>query len=634
MSRIVFISPYRDLSELGRQEAAKLGIQVEFYEASMDEAGRVIDTLGEPAVDIFVSRGGTADWIAQHYPAPVVRVNTGPFDLLECLYEARQASRHVALTSFAQPYVGTEMIARILDLTITNVVFRDLAELERKISLLAETEHCCVVGGGPSVRFAARAALPSVFLRTSPATICEALQRAQELAELSREEKRKASRLNAILASVFDGIIAVDAKGKVELVNEAAARMLDLQGPRLIGRDVAEVVPNSRLRDVLDSGESQIGELQDAGSVRIITNRVPIKSGDEVVGAVATFQEVSRIVQAERRMRRELADNRFSPRFRFADIVGDSAVMVSKKRLAADFAKSDLTVLIYGESGTGKELFAQSIHSASKRRFQPFVAVNLGALPNNLLESELFGYEEGAFTGARRKGKMGFFEMAHGGTLFLDEIDALPIELQGRLLRVLQEKEVLRVGGEALIPVDIRIIAATNRLPRQLLASKLIREDLFYRLDVLYLELPPLRERKEDIALLLQRFLPPSVSAEAAAVLSGMIPLLQQYSWPGNVRELFNFSQRLQFYHHDYAAHGNAKQFLAEILPNAAQEWDIATRQSAGWLDQMAQIEKQTIEEVLRQSANSAEAATKLGMSRATLWRKIRRLKLDDQPRS
>ena len=227
MSRIVFISPYRDLSELGRQEAAKLGIQVEFYEASMDEAGRVIDTLGEPAVDIFVSRGGTADWIAQHYPAPVVRVNTGPFDLLECLYEARQASRHVALTSFAQPYVGTEMIARILDLTITNVVFRDLAELERKISLLAETEHCCVVGGGPSVRFAARAALPSVFLRTSPATICEALQRAQELAELSREEKRKASRLNAILASVFDGIIAVDAKGKVELVNEAAARMLD-----------------------------------------------------------------------------------------------------------------------------------------------------------------------------------------------------------------------------------------------------------------------------------------------------------------------------------------------------------------------------------------------------------------------
>ena len=146
--------------------------------------------------------------------------------------------------------------------------------------------------------------------------------------------------------------------------------------------------------------------------------------------------------------------------------------------------------------------------------------------------------------------------------------------------------------------------------------------------------LAAVRDDKHIAVDVLQRFLPPSVSAEAAEVLSGMIPLLQQYSWPGNVRELFNFSQRLQFYHHDYAAHGDAKQFLAEILPNAAQEWDIATRQSAGWLDQMAQIEKQTIEEVLRQSANSAEAATKLGMSRATLWRKIRRLKLDDQPRS
>ncbi len=627
MSRIVFISPYRDLSELGRREAEQLNMSVEFHEASMDEAGHVIAKLGDPPVDIFISRGGTADWIAGHYPVPVVRVNTGLFDLLECLYEARQSSRLIALTSFAQPYVGVEMIARILDLEIINVVFQDLAELERKIAALAETEHCCVVGGGPSVRFAARSALPSVFLRTSPATICEALQRAQELAGLRWEEKRRASRLNAILSSVFDGIIAVDAQGKVELVNAAAARMLHLDAAAIVGCDVAAVVPNTRLGEVLISGESQIGELQDAGSVRIITNRVPIKAAGEVVGAVATFQEVSRIVQAERRMRRELADSRFVPRFQFIDIIGESSVMVAKKRLAADFAKSDLTVLIYGESGTGKELFAQSIHAASARRCQPFVAVNLGALPNNLLESELFGYEEGAFTGARRKGKLGFFEMAHGGTLFLDEIDALPVELQGRLLRVLQEKEVLRVGGETLIPVDVRIIAATNRQPRQLLESRLIREDLFYRLDVLYLEIPPLRERKADIPLLLRHFLPPAVGLTLAIGAGGMMPLLQQYSWPGNVRELYNFSQRLQFYHQDFSAGADVKVFLAEILPHAAIEWRAGELDPAGLMDPLAVLEKQKIEAALQTSLNSAEAASKLGISRATLWRKLKRWK-------
>ncbi len=325
-------------------------------------------------------------------------------------------------------------------------------------------------------------------------------------------------------------------------------------------------------------------------------------------------------------MRRELSKNQFVARFQFDDIIGASPIMVAQKRLAADFAKSDLTVLIYGESGTGKELFAQSIHAASKRRQQPFVAVNLGALPNSLLESELFGYEEGAFTGAKRKGKLGFFEMAHGGTLFLDEIDALPIELQGRLLRVLQEKEVLRVGGEVLIPVDVRIIAATNRSPRQLLENKIIRQDLFYRLDVLYLEIPPLRERGADIPLLLQHFLPSLPELFSTGTLTKMLSCLENYSWPGNVRELFNFSQRLQFYYPSPpGAEDEVETFLRKMLPNAVEERQELKHEASDWSDQLSRFEQDVVMKTLKDAANSAEAAARLGMSRATLWRKIKK---------
>ena len=349
----------------------------------------------------------------------------------------------------------------------------------------------------------------------------------------------------------------------------------------------------------------------------------------KIVGAVATFQETAKIVQIEHRIRKEIAEQHFRSKRTFADILGKSPIIKRKKELARKFAASDLTVFINGPSGTGKELFAQGIHHASKRASGPFVAINCGALPQSLLESELFGYAEGSFTGAKRKGKAGLFEMAHGGTIFLDEIDVMPVEMQGRLLRVLQEREVLRIGAEGIIPVDLRVIAASNKSPQQLLKNGLIRADLFYRLNVLYLEVPSLNMRREDIPFLCQEFLPTEQREAAAPLLEEVMPYLMNYSWPGNIRELLNFTQRLAFFLDDYRSGGSTLELLKDIAPDFIAETDEHLKQS-DQIGRVESLEEKLIKQVLERRMTLAAAAARLGIPKTNLWRKLQKIKAEN----
>lgn len=632
MSRIVFISPYRDLSTLSHSVADELGMQeVEFYEGWLEQVDEVIGALTGPPVDIFLSRGGTADYIARHYQVPVVPVNTGPFDIIACCREAQRYSDNIALTSFGRPFVGTRLLEQVMHITITDVVFNSLKELRRKIADLAAADSCCVVGGGPSVTYAKEYGLASVFLRTSRETIKEALLRAAELARLHQEEKRKTYRLKAILDCAYDGVIAVDGSGKVEIFNAAAERIMNLSAAQVMGTNVRDSIPNTRLDEVLKTGRAEINEFQDIGAERIVTSRVPVKDGERVIGAVATFQEFARVVQAERRMRRELRGHRFTAHYALDDVIGRSPVMERARQLARSYAASDLTVFIYGPSGTGKELFAQGIHNASPRAEQPFVAVNCGALPPTLLESELFGYEEGAFTGAKRKGKHGLFELAHGGTIFLDEVDALPVALQGRLLRVLQEREVLRIGGESIIPIDVRVIAATNQPPDYLLREKKLREDLFYRLNVLYLELPPLACHRDDIPLLCRHFWGVHYNERLAALLTAVMPYLLRYAWPGNVRELYNFSQRVRFFQDKFRPGIDAGEFLRTVAPNIVAASSAHTAGGADLRASLAEQENAAILQAVEREGSVAKAAAALGIGKSTLWRKLKKIREESQ---
>lgn len=621
MSRIVVLSPFRDLGIMTEALAKEMGILVEVYEGWMENACEVIDRLTGPEIDVIISRGGTADAISRRYDIPVIRADSGLYDIMECCEEARRISRKIAITLFGKHLTGLSLLERTMDIKITEIVFPDLDYVDKRIESLAVEGEYCIVGGGPSVQIAKRYGLPSVFLRTGENTVREALERADEVARLRLEEKRKSHRLKAILDSVYDGIIAVDSFENIEIVNAAAERMLGVDASTAVGKRASEVIPNSRLTEVLRTGSREIGEFQDLGNLRIVTNRVPVQVGAEVLGAVATFQDVSRVVKVEQRLRREMTKTHFKAKYRLEDIVGQSPVLIETKLLAKSFANSDLTVLVYGPTGSGKEMFAQGIHNSGSRRNYPFVAINCAALPPSLLESELFGYDEGAFTGAKRKGKLGLFELAHDGTVFLDEIEALPIELQGRLLRVLQEKEVLRVGGETIIPVNIRVIAATNKEPNQLVAENKMREDLYYRLNVLYLELPSLRDRPEDVPLLCKHFLAGSGFSQVNSLLDEMAPLLTQYAWPGNVRELQNFCQRLLFYKDIFLTDRDSEKLIRKIAPNILSGVHLAVDLGA----RVEAYETDIIRKAVKEAGSIRKAAEKLGVGKSTLARKLKK---------
>lgn len=355
---------------------------------------------------------------------------------------------------------------------------------------------------------------------------------------------------------------------------------------------------------------------------------------------MVVLSRVEEIESAERQVRQKRAMGGHVAHYTFDDLYGPSRAMRAVVARAIHFAQTDSSVLIVGETGTGKEVLAQSIHNASPRARGPFVAVNCAALPDQLLESELFGYEDGAFTGARRGGKPGLFELAHGGTIFLDEIGETPLHVQQRLLRVLQERQVMRIGGERVIPVDVRVIAATNQPLWQFVQEGKFRKDLFFRIDVLRLHTVPLRERREDIPELTERLLHQlwykrkGVGARPR-IDPAIYPILQDYHWPGNVRELQNMCDYL------VATAGSGRIGMAEILdwlehkalPDTAPK-EAPAAPGTGEVPPvdatLEDVERWAVERMLQHTGGDlTRAAQTLGISRTTLWRKLKQWQAD-----
>lgn len=325
------------------------------------------------------------------------------------------------------------------------------------------------------------------------------------------------------------------------------------------------------------------------------------------------------------------SDRHTHARYTFADIIGESEALEKCRQQARQLAASNSTLLIHGETGTGKELFAQSIHNAGPRRNGPFIALNCGAIPAGLIESQLFGYEAGAFTGAKKEGQQGLFEQASGGTLFLDEISEMELELQSRLLRVLQEREVVRLGGKRRIPVDVRVIASTNKDLWSMVASGKFRQDLFYRLNVVDLRIPPLRERPEDIPLLAEYFIK-QFRSSCGAFVRGIAPdalrCLQNYRWPGNVRELQNCIERtMNFTTNEIIQVEDLPALIRESSAESRQEQTGPAVPSVPLENATRLAEREVIHRALEASGNNRRlAAAKLGISTVTLWRKMKRL--------
>lgn len=450
--------------------------------------------------------------------------------------------------------------------------------------------------------------------------------------------------LENIFEHAYDGVIVIDRNGIVTRITKAYCNFLETTQEEAIGKHVTEVLPTSRMHIVVQTGEAEIGELMNIRGKEAMVMRIPLWENGEIVGAVGKvmFRDVQELRSLAEKL--NLLENKVKfyekelqhyqqhyqkVRYTLSDIVGQSRPLVRAKELAEKAAQGKSTVLLRGESGTGKELFAHSIHAISPRQAFPFVRVNCGAIPAELLESELFGYEEGAFTGAKKGGKPGKFELAHGGTIFLDEVGDLPLTMQAKVLRVLQEREVERVGGNRLQQLDIRVIAATHRDLEQMVKTGEFRQDLYYRLNVFTLTVPPLREREGDIPLLsaylLQKFRR-ELGSRVKRLESRVESLFLKYHWPGNVRELQNVVERA-------VNVAESETIVLEDLPLYLKDHE--NRRGEGVLQPLAQevaeAERTAIIRALKATGgNKVRAAELLGIHRANLYRKMERYGVED----
>lgn len=614
---ILFLTGNAEMAEAAREALPDRNGSVEVVEALLSAAIPIARRAETEAVDAIVARGGTAMLLrAAGIKAPIVEIPIAPEDMVQALDEACSIAGkdrpRIGVVAFPNMTLGLEAFAPVIQLDIRYYPLEREEDICKALKAAVADGAEVVLGGVITHRVAGEQGIPASLLRCGPNSFLLAFREAERIAYARRLEKYQAEKFKAILDYAHEGIVAVNLEGRITVFNPVTERLTGVQASEALGRPARDVIPEARLTETLASGRQELNEQISLGRTEVLVSRVPIRVHGQVTGVVGTLQDVTRILKTEPKIRQAAYRKGHVARFRFSDIKGESPALRETVKLARDFASTESAILVHGETGVGKELFAQSIHQESRRYRGPFVAVNCAALPESLLESELFGYVEGAFTGARRGGKPGLFELAHGGTLFLDEVSEIPISLQGRLLRALQEREVMRLGHDTVIPVDVRVITATNRELQRRVEEGLFRPDLFFRINVLSLHVPPLRKRPGDVPALIDHFLnrqddrPPQLS-EAA------MDILLNHLWPGNVRELENWCRRLE-----------AVSAQGELVSVRTAVRLLETSQGPGPFRTRSTPEE--IHRALQQSdGNLTRAAQILGVHRVTLWRRLKK---------
>jgi len=445
--------------------------------------------------------------------------------------------------------------------------------------------------------------------------------------------------LDMLLDESFEELGAVDKFGRLFYLTRKSAMNLGIDRKEALGRDITDLNPKCLLKKVASTGITEFAEISRRNKKSVPVVVMPLIKDEVVKGAVcrslfADVQEAKSFVSkienfAKINRSTESPKKARGCRFTFDDIVGTSKAILLAKKRAIQAAKGHSNILITGESGTGKELFAQAIHMASLRRHGPFVAINCAGIPENLLESELFGYESGSFTGARRGGKPGKFELSQNGTIFLDEAADMSMGMQAKLLRVIQERELVRVGGTQLYEIDVRIIAASNKDLWELVQRGQFREDLYYRLDVVNVQIPALRDRKEDIPVLTQFFISSMkgrIDSEVTGANKQVLDLFMKYSWPGNVRELRNVIEGAMNLNTGELINEASLPFRVKEKMKAWQEESCASNVPIFVVEHRAANEKALIEQAIRAcNYNKRQAAIMLKICRATLYNKLKK---------
>lgn len=623
----------------------------------------------EETCEVIVTRVDTAPVLTPHIGIPVVERSVSSRDILDALYHARSKGARVGLVLHPAQDCELGFWPEVLGIQVRKEFYRDIRAIGEAVQRAVANGAEVVVGSALANTWADAMGVPHQVIAIGRETLLGCVRKAQDIASAVRRERERASLVRGLIEYAHEAMVLLDSANRVVDANKAFREMFRLGDRNLSGTSAQAIIDEfaPEYRDALgpvlveadrDDPGPRLGEVLRMGDRTLVANVAPIRVDGDRLGTVITFAEATELQQIEWKVRQQLADKGMVARYGLEDLVGSSeAIRLLKQRVAA-FAATDSTVLLYGETGTGKEIVAHSIHRLSPRSSGPFVSVNCSALPRDLVESELFGYEEGAFTGARRRGKPGLFELAHKGTIFLDEIGTLPPDLQAKLLRVIEEKRVMRLGGTRLIPVDVRIIAATNTSLEEAVSRNEFRQDLFFRLNILHVRIPPLRERPEDVPLLLEHFvqklgreLNRRVSVPPAHHLTEQ---LKSYHWPGNVRELRNFAERfVALACHEADAESCFRRLVGELLasgqrqkaqtqaspeplpraeftPPEAPKASPGTAGEAASVEAIAQMVVQSQRDLLYSVGmslnwNRKKMAKALGISTTTLWRRLRK---------
>ncbi len=620
------------------------GVEV-YRSVAMRQVPALVETLQKNGtIDAFIAPAGAAAEVEKYVAQPVIRSDPTYFDLLETMITAEQETggshqkMALLLHSSREPHIDVRLFQPMLKNDLHAFFYRNSDDIPPIVKDLALQNYSIVIGGESVSKAASSVGLRAFLVHLGVDSLSVAVSRARASAQLLQTAKKRGEELQTAFNLFDDGVLVLDTTGMITECNRSAKEFFRIHDHALIGQRINDLTGDDSWQRVYRDGEKNYETFWENGQEKYFCTCRPVIVDGTTQGAVVTMQGVRKIETLEHRYRSSRSDG-LTARFHFGDIIGESSTIRETIELAKIYAGTNSPILIEGETGTGKEIFAQSIHNYSARFQDPFVAINCAALPESLLESELVGYEAGAFTGARRSGKPGLFEIAHQGTIFLDEISSMPLVLQTRLLRILQEQRVMRLGSDHVIPVDVRVIAASNGDLARMVEEGTFRRDLFYRLKVMSLTLPPLRERKEDIAALMHHYYLRYTQeyGETAPVPPDLQEQLRKYPWPGNIRELANFVEWYVVVSRARPVsteHILNKHFGSPAFAQAQPPEDFFPQEQADDPDQqrvyqirrgtISDMTMQLIHETLRRNGgNRLATARELGISRTTLLKKL-----------
>ena len=619
-AQVLVVAPIPRLAEEVRRVIAEQfrGQEERFtvVEADLREAEALVARGGTEGYEVVVSRGGTAELLERLLDIPVVHIQVSLTDILRAvrMVEMTGTVRHVGVSGFPNMIYGCTELSDLLPIEVTPIEIHSAEEAEEKLRAEASAGVDMIVGDAVSVRIARSCGMCATAIDSGLQAIHQALGAASLIAFARGQDELKTNLLRGVVDKSQDGIVAVNAAGEITLFNPEAERIFQRVRYEVMGRRLTALCADiARLQRTDEERIVHLHQKQYLVKCTSVTVR------GAAYGSIYRVQSISEVQRIERTIRKKLADRGLVAKWHMEDIEGVSASCQTMKHKAEKYARTDSTVLITGASGTGKEMLAQGIHNRSRRKARPFLAVNCAALPENLLESELFGYVEGAFTGARKGGRQGLFELAHGGTIFLDEIGEMPALLQTRLLRVLQEREVMPLGGESIVPIDVRVVAATNQNLAHMVEAGTFRSDLYYRLNILRIHMPSLAERRADIPLLalsLMRRLT-YLNGEITGISDEAVELLCIRPWPGNIRQLQNMMERLMLL-------ADGTEITAADVRRAEED----DREELSGTQPHTEEEGDVLHRILAEEHyNLSRAAKRLGIHRTTLWRRMKNMK-------